>query len=380
MDSCAAYDDDQSKTPLSSTPPIDQSSPFRKQGDQSSPLRKQGGSVLICPCCSHESDDKESYATHMLSHSQDAPNVERRVQECDDPVWKTFKVNQKKAIKANQKANQKSESRGCTKYMFNKMLSDFNLELAGVPPNGYCFLSSMSITLKEHGIELTASNLAVQVMNHMRAHSSTYMEFALDYDKISEEEFIAKCAKFFEEADYTHEYVDICINTVADALGVNILIFQKNESYVSMTEVFPRSPYGYGYGSNIFVYLNFDPPKSRKGKRIFNAHYSCYLKKQYYKPMKKHIQNQYVLRSVDHTLDEKMAWALHKELNSDPSNETKQNEKSKETPKQAKQDRLSEDVRYVKYHFSLSTYIFILIILPKIVTFHTHNELKMVRI
>ena len=113
--------------------------------------------------------------------------------------------------------------------------------------------------MKEHGIELTASSLAVEVMNHMHAHSNTYMEFTLqceDGNEISEKEFITQCAKFFREADYTHEYVDICVNAVADALGVNILIFEKNESYVSMTEGFPRSPYGYSL--KIFCILTFN--------------------------------------------------------------------------------------------------------------------------
>ena len=46
------------------------------------------------------------------------------------------------------------------------------------------------------------------------------------------EDFSQICASFFKEGNYTHEYVDVCIGSAANALGINMTIFQRTVNSV----------------------------------------------------------------------------------------------------------------------------------------------------
>ena len=117
---------------------------------------------------------------------------------------------------------------------FKKMLDANDLVEVIVPGNGFCFLSTLLVTLGEHGINKNMNNLSIEVMHEIRNNMEIYKEIL----PIESEENILKTHEaFFQERIYSHEFVDFCIEALANALGVNIHIFQKRTYRVMVTSI-----------------------------------------------------------------------------------------------------------------------------------------------
>ena len=101
-----------------------------------------------------------------------------------------------------------------------------------VPGNGFCFLSTLLVALGECGIKKYMNNLSIEVMNEIRNNMEMYKEIL---PMESEENILKTCEAFFQEGIYSHEFVDFCIEALANTLGVNIHIFQKGTYRVMVT-------------------------------------------------------------------------------------------------------------------------------------------------
>ena len=100
-----------------------------------------------------------------------------------------------------------------------------------------------------------------------------------------EEDFLELCSDFFQRGSYTLEVVDICIGATANALGVNLNIIQKNQKTFTLT-----SSDCTRYKSSINVFILFFPPSCKKGKNL-DAHYNCYVNRDYFKQNKAAIKS-----------------------------------------------------------------------------------------
>ena len=206
-----------------------------------------------------------------------------------------------------------------TVYRFNKMLSSNNLREVKIPGNGFCFLSALLVTLQERGIETDFYNVCLQVMNELRVHARGYMECAVEPKQVAEldkERFLTKCAEFFQEGNYSHAYVDVCIGACANALGVNLLIFQKYPKYVSMTTFLCER----GYSSPIYLYLQFYASKKKNSNNL-DAHYNCYVNDKYWKEREEQIKSQMIVSTeggsnVDLKSDRLLAQMIQAEMDS----------------------------------------------------------------
>ena len=115
-----------------------------------------------------------------------------------------------------------------------KILDASDLVEVIVPGNGFCFLSILLVALGEQGINKDMNNISIEVMNEIRNNMEMYKGI-LPIE--SEENIWKRCEAFFQEEIYSHEKVDFCVEALANALGVNIHIFQKGTYRVTVTSI-----------------------------------------------------------------------------------------------------------------------------------------------
>ena len=113
-----------------------------------------------------------------------------------------------------------------------KAMNQLDLVKVEVSGNGFCFISSLLVALAEQGINKNYDILSIDIMNeidrYLQVNDSTKTGFSLS-DK---EDFSQICASFFKEGNYTHEFVNVCIGSAANALGINMTIFKRTVNSV----------------------------------------------------------------------------------------------------------------------------------------------------
>ena len=133
------------------------------------------------------------------------------------------------------------------------------------------------------------NNLSIEVMNEIRNDMEMYKEI-LPIE--SEENILKTCEAFFQEGIYSHEFVDFCIEALANALGVNIHIFQKGTYRVMVTSIKCHK-----FISVIDLFCVFH--KSKKSVNNLDCHYNPYVESQYLKTHKEEIKSRFVLSTEE---------------------------------------------------------------------------------
>ena len=128
----------------------------------------------------------------------------------------------------------KADKKGLSHVKFKQMLAGNDLVEVIVPGNGFCFLSTLLVAFGECGITKDMNNLSIEVMNEIRNSMEMYKEIL---PMESEENILKTCEAFFQERIYSHEFVDFYIAASANALGVNIHIFQRGTYRVIVTSI-----------------------------------------------------------------------------------------------------------------------------------------------
>ena len=185
---------------------------------------------------------------------------------------------------SNIKLTFASNPHGITISQFNKLIDKMGMKLVTVPGNGFCFISCVLVTLAEQGINKTIDVLSVEIMIEINNHITHYKQYGNQEDMTT---FQAKCADYFQKGIYDSDAVDICIGATANALGVNVHVLQKgNDKKLHL------SSYECLHSSSTDIYLHHYPSKVR-GKSL-DAHFNCYVKKDYYKKNSKSIASRFV--------------------------------------------------------------------------------------
>ena len=262
--------------------------------------QNSSSSSFSCHECNFETLDGAVFTSHIKDIHQ--THVQRGKGTVSDPVMTFFEDNKQPNV-----------------YRFNKMLRSNSLHEVKIPGNGFCFLSALLVTLGERGIETDFNNVCLQVMNELRVHALAYMECAVEPKQPAEldkDRFLRKCAEFFQEGNYSHDYVDVCIGACANALGVNLLIFQKFPKYVSMSSFLCER----GYSSPIYLYLHFYASKKKISNNL-DAHYNCYVNNKYWQEKEAQIKSQMIVSeggrsNVDLKSDRLLAQMIQAEMDS----------------------------------------------------------------
>ena len=178
-----------------------------------------------------------------------------------------------------------SNPKGLSLSQFDKLFKRNGMKLVTVPGNGFCFISCVLVTLAEQGINKSLDVLSVEIMIEITNHLAHYKQYGNKTDMTM---FLAKCADYFQKGIYDSDAVDICIGAAANALGINVHVLQKSNDKKRVH----MSSFLCLHSSSTDIYLHYYPGKL-KGKSL-DAHFNCYVNKDYYKKNSKSIASRIV--------------------------------------------------------------------------------------
>ena len=259
------------------TPPTFQSSP-KLQSEEFTEVNDP--IQCLCPCpfeCGTEPSEISLMKRHIMEkHSENREHDKKNGDEStaieeDNMIRKTFLSSPKGLVTSSK---------------YSKLMRQNNFHEVVIPGNGFCFISALLITLAEQGLDKEMAVLAHDVMSEIRNHVRFYREFD---DSSSKEDFLLLCSDFFQRGSYTLEVVDVCIGATANALGVNLNVIQKNQKTYSLTSYDCTR---YKSSNNLFIL--FVPPSCKKGNNL-DAHYNCYVNKEYFKQNEAAIKSRIVM-------------------------------------------------------------------------------------
>ena len=259
------------------TPPTFQSSP-----KQQSVEFTEGNDPIQCLClcpfeCGTEPSEISLMKCHIMEkHSENREHDKKDGDEStaieeDNMIRKTFLSSPKGLVTSSK---------------YSKLMQQNNFHEVVIPGNGFCFISALLITLAEQGLDKEMAVLAHDVMSEIRNHVRFYREFD---DSSLKEDFLLLCSDFFQRGSYTLEVIDVCIGATANALGVNLNVIQKNQKTYSLTSYDCTR---YKSSNNLFIL--FVPPSCKKGNNL-DAHYNCYVNKEYFKQNEAAIKSRIVM-------------------------------------------------------------------------------------
>lgn len=226
-----------------------------------------------CHLCDFTTTDQQKFADHIVRVHQSA-----QISSDSDP------------IRVHPLVEAFKETNTLSWYKFSKLLKNENMMEVEVPGNGFCFISSILVGLAEQGINKDYNVLSIDIMNEIKRYHSTMLEEGSGLGK--PEEFTQVCASFFERGNYTHEYVDVCIGSAANALGINLYIFQKSGNYVSKLDHDCQK-----FKSKVSVYLLYYNRKNCK--KNTECHYNPLLNMEYYKGNEHAVKSRMVVTQRD---------------------------------------------------------------------------------
>ena len=223
-----------------------------------------------CHLCTFRCTTKNKLAEHTSEVHQNGQKVDN---SCDNHIISQVKADMK----------------GLSHVKFKQLLAANDLVEVIVLGNGFCFLSTLLVTLGECGINKDMNNLSIEVMNEIRNNMEMYKEIL---PMESEGNILKTCEAFFQEGIYSHEFVDFCIAALANALGVNIHIFQRGTYRVTVTSINCHK-----FVSAIDIFCMFH--KSKKSINNLDCHYNPYVESEYLKTHKEEIKSRFVLSTEE---------------------------------------------------------------------------------
>ena len=224
-----------------------------------------------------QSRDKHSNSSTVMPAPVRLQNQEGRPPLPSAPDSGTDKMDIKSTFTSNPK--------GLSLSQFDKLFKRNGMKLITVPGNGFCFISCVLVTLAEQGINKSLDVLSVEIMIEITNHLAHYKQYGNKKDMTT---FLAKCADYFQKGIYDSDAVDICIGATANALGINVHVLQKSNDKKRVH----MSSFLCLHSSSTDIYLHHYPGKL-KGNSL-DAHFNCYVNKDYYKKNSKSIASRIV--------------------------------------------------------------------------------------
>ena len=134
-------------------------------------------------------------------------------------------------------------------------LSRHNMDIHITPGDGYCFLNSVVYCLQnDYNDLITLEELIRKIVSHMCLHYEDYTNFHTFAESPlpPSDTLIEDALEFFRYGNYMSDIVDLLMQITADALHINLFIYQKS-------------------GENIQV-LNFQHPLTDRIVRVQFTH------------------------------------------------------------------------------------------------------------
>ena len=128
----------------------------------------------------------------------------------------------------------------------NDKLFNIGHEEYPIPGSGFCLIDSLVCILQvEYKMNISIENVKQLIQNQTLEEHGKYINFHAvkkpqnDIPKyITEADlFLGENIDFFNNRDYTQDVVDLIIKIAADALGINVMVYQENEGITQLLEI-----------------------------------------------------------------------------------------------------------------------------------------------
>ena len=139
----------------------------------------------------------------------------------------------------------------------NSELHKIGHEEYNVPGSGFCLVDSLVRVLQvEYKMDISIQNAKHLIQNQALEEHGKYINFhSVKKPKqyipkyiTNADLFLEEIISFFNNCDYTQDVVDVLIKIAADALGINILMYQENQGITELLELC-----GCQFGKTVFV-------------------------------------------------------------------------------------------------------------------------------
>ena len=239
-----------------------------------------------CHLCDFRTTDRMKHGDHITNTHQIQLKVKDGQEIPSHPLVEAFKSAKKMSHCA-----------------FKTLLNKEEFSEVEVPGNGFCFSSSLLVALSEFGINKAYDILSLDIMTEIdRYYESVINDTGQSLG--NKEEFKAICASFFESGNYTHDFVDICIGSAANGLGINLNIFQKTGNSVEKL-TFNCAKFKSKINLSLFFY-------NRKSRRNTDCHYNVLLRTEYYKRNEQAVKSRMVRPIAENQI--RSDWELAQKL------------------------------------------------------------------
>ena len=114
------------------------------------------------------------------------------------------------------------------------------IELCTVSGNGFCFLNAVAKSLQaDHGIKIQLSEAINIIVQHLLENNQKYVDFhtvSAKRDKLvtNSDMLLNEAMDFFNSRNYNNDVVDLLVIIMADALGVDLYIYQNNRGKIQV--------------------------------------------------------------------------------------------------------------------------------------------------
>ena len=128
-------------------------------------------------------------------------------------------------------------------------MEKFGKEILYVPGDGICFIRSVQYCLKRDlDVRYSIDEISDQILDELYENAHKYK----DYHTGSVRKLIEDSIKYLKETKYTLDIVDVVVGACANALKVNLYIFQRENDNCSLIPTYCCIP------SNCDIFLKYD--------------------------------------------------------------------------------------------------------------------------
>ena len=112
--------------------------------------------------------------------------------------------------------------------------------VSSVIGDGFCFLNSIIKVLKEeHGLNEAVKEAVYLITEEIINHFEKYRDFHVTEDHedplvTDADLLVTEAMYFFNSRNFNQNIVDVLVKVTADALGVNLFIYQRNRDKVQV--------------------------------------------------------------------------------------------------------------------------------------------------
>ena len=144
--------------------------------------------------------------------------------------------------------------------------------------NGFCFINATTTCLKvDHNLEISVDDCINEILKELLNHHSDYVDFMTskkhcDKRVTDADILLGKFLDFFKSRNYQASIVDLLIQVTANALNVNIYIYQKHGTYI---QIVPVKSQNKRQKSARSIHLKF----THDNKNTAGNHYDAIVKK-----------------------------------------------------------------------------------------------------